>query len=118
MDAVKYLKIKARMCKDNDCDGCDLHHKANMEDCITCGEFEGKFPEEAVAIIEQLEKKYPSKTREIKFLKLFPDASIDENGIDILPCQIEKNYKDSHCISTPCMDCRRKYWFEEVEDEQ
>ena len=84
-----------------------------------CTGFENKFPEKAVEIVEQWAKEHPANTRQSEFLKLFPNAKIDNGAIDIGPCAIDSYYKPHNkCIDTPCEECRKNYWLSEVEDEQ
>lgn len=115
MDAVEYLKEKARMtqlCKIGCCN-CELSSlkHSGYNDCLV---FELANPEEAIAIIQKWSAKHPAKTRQIEFLKAYSDAEILENGvIQICPKLIEKS-KEFNCRMS-CDDCREKYWLAEVE---
>jgi hypothetical protein len=61
-------------------------------------------------------KDHPVKTRQSEFLKLFPNATIDEdNGIlCIKPCTIDESIGCTN--GKGCDDCYRKYWLTEVTD--
>lgn len=53
-------------------------------------------------------KERPVKTRQDKFLEMFPNARTINGIIDICPrCD---------CAKTNCIDCAKSYWLEEVED--
>ena len=114
MDAVKYLKEKARMtqlCKIGCCN-CELSSlkHSGYNDCLV---FELANPEEAVAIIEKWSDEHPVKTRQSEFLKIFPNAALDDDHIDICPKDIDtKIIIDCRRM---CRDCEREYWLAEVE---
>ena len=118
MDAVKYLKIKAKICrsiKDDNCKGCVLKGNA----VLGCHTTERLNPEECVAQVEKWAAEHPVKTRQDEFLRMYPNAWIDANGgyIKICPRLLDKNYD---CIKTPncallCLKCLKEYWLAEVE---
>lgn len=122
MDAVKYLKEKARMVKMDDdctcqisCDGCKLSEFHNGTE-LNCALFERKFPEKAVEIVEEFAAKYPVKTRQSEFLKIFPNVIKDgDEIIDIFPCNINTHYKPECEDYDNCTRCREEYWNAEVE---
>ena len=123
MDAIEYLKVKARMCGAYNCNKCDLYHVAHMEDHMGCTGFEKEFPEKAVEIVERWAKEHPVKTRQSEFLKLFPNAELDEDGIlYLMPCRLDRTFPKGvfeKCYKTNnCTKCRKDYWLSEVEDEQ
>lgn len=129
MDAVEFLKAKNRMCKTFDsCSGrdggaiCELYAKSN-EKGLSCADYANDYPEEAVEIVERWAKEHPRKTRQSEFLKIFPRVSMTSNGtIDFCPesfdeefaCPEKGKFYRGEC---ECLDCRRKYWLEEVEDD-
>lgn len=61
-------------------------------------------------IVEQWAKDHPVKTRQSEFLKLFPNAAIDEDDgiLCVDPCIIEKSIRCTN--GKTCDDCRREYW--------
>lgn len=72
--------------------------------------------EETVSKVEQWAKDHPVKTRQSEFLKMFPNASIDEDDgiLCIRPCYVEE---DIGCTDgRNCDGCRRKFWLAEVTD--
>lgn len=70
MDAVKYLKAKERMFADKNCQVTRRDMKIHEED----------YSELAVSIVEQWSKEHPIKTYKSEFLKLFPNATLLEDG--------------------------------------
>ena len=104
MDAVEFLKARSRMCNDNVCEGdCPLFHCCNdrIDDNMV----------ELVSIVEQWAKAHPVKTRQNEFLKMYPNARIDDGVIFLGPCAIDK----SHKCTFDCKKCCRDYWLKEIE---
>lgn len=120
MDAVKYLKEKARLTKNCtlDCGDCWLSH-VNNDKGFTCRVYEMEFPKEAVATIEKWAAEHPVKTRQDEFLKMFPNAGMEDGIIKIDPCKVDtKNIPHNGMVCDKydlCADCRRDYWLAEVE---
>lgn len=115
MDAVEYLKVKARMCDSlKECGDCPLN-KINNTDNINC--FDRHYEEEAVAIVEKWSAEHPIKTRQSEFLKMFPNAAMDNGILFINPCSIDQKKLDNCNKYKECTDCRKEYWNQEVEDE-
>ena len=116
MDAVKYLKERERMCNSysnmysNMCDGCGFGKAPK------CNRTEGDNPEKAVEIVEKWSAEHPIKTRQSEFLKMFPNADIQNDVIRICPKKLDQNSVTSEeCSRSGCFECRKKYWLEEVE---
>lgn len=114
MDAVEYVKALRRLCRSKiKCSECQLLNKE--ESC--CITDIGEYAEKAVQIVEQWSKDHPIKTRQSEFLRMFPNAMINESDeiLCITPCNIE-----GESIGCPngksCGDCRREYWLTEVTD--
>lgn len=117
MDAVEFLKARSRMCNDNVCEGdCPLFYCCNdrIDDNMV----------ELVSIVEQWAKEHPVKTRQSEFLKMFPNARIESDGMpSICPIVVDKRYynKDEYalfCIvrdEEKCRKCRRDFWLKEIE---
>lgn len=112
MDAVEYVKALHRLCKSKDgCFGCILDSE---DGCIAAANrYEGY--ENTVQIVEQWAKEHPIKTRQNKFLKMFPNANLCRDVIDISPCSIEKEMRKC-CGDRNCGECKRTYWLAEVTD--
>lgn len=120
MDAIKFLEEKNRMTKSDfagkckiACRHCPLSAENNGFD-LSCSYFMKKFPEKAVSIVENWSAEHQKETRQSKFLKVYPDAKIMENGaIQICPILIEESKKFD--CRTSCDTCRKEYWLSEVE---
>jgi hypothetical protein len=118
MDAVKFLKERARMCEANQtgemtCENCAAYK--GVSQCYKLGE--PKDPEKMVAIVEQWAAEHPVKTRQSEFLKLFPGVDVYETDgcLTLNPCIIyEKMRKE--CAGKLCSECRRAFWLAEVEE--
>lgn len=115
MDAVEFLKQFNRMCKTYNDDGC--------KECpayrYRCGEEFDEQEEDGVSIVEQWAKEHPVKTRQSEFLKMYPDAVLDNNGILFIPpCQTDKTRisNDGKCPFEHCIECRRDFWLKEVHE--
>ena len=114
MDAVEYVKQRARMCD----------YYGNCGDCPAC-DYEGcsslnGIPK-MVPIVEKWAKAHTVKTRQSEFLKMWPDAEISDDGLpSIAPCQLNvlfihgKAQKDCEDRGV-CNKCRRDFWLKELE---
>jgi hypothetical protein len=120
MDAVNFLKERARMCEANQtgettCENCAAYK--GVSQCYKLGE--PKDPEKMVAIVEQWAAEHPIKTRQSEFLKLFPETEIDKYGcLRLCPELVSADYRNRHgdCINRVCIDCRREFWMQEMEE--
>lgn len=117
MDAVEFLKENERMCKKTDlCVDCPAY-KENIGYDVTCEEFMNEYPQEYVSCVEKWSAEHPIKTRQGEFLKMFPDAKINSDGvIDIDPCYVDKKI-EHHCAEKydSCDDCYKEYWLSEID---
>lgn len=101
MDAVKYLKTKARMtekCLKN-CNECKLNITNNGKK-VSCLTFEYNYPEETVKIAEEWDKEHPVKTRAQVFFERFPDAPRHEDGRPkpcVLDCGLVDECPNEYC---------------------
>lgn len=113
MDAVEFVKTVNRLCKNLRCKKCPVY----KEGICTVGfnDYSVKSIEETVSKIEQWAKEHPIKTRQSEFLKMFPNADLCRDVINILPCSVEKEMSKC-CDNKRCVECRREYWLEEVTD--
>lgn len=121
MDAVKYLKEYDRMCKSygSTCKNCEIDKLRNG--CEGCSSIVHAHPEKVVAIVEKWSAENPVKTRQSEFLKLFPNAEFNTDGIlTIAPCLVDKTFNMSAgsteecCVKNDCIKCRKEYWHAEV----
>lgn len=110
MDAVKFINERRRMCDSyNICSECPIHSDTKMD----CDKYLNTHPENYVKTVEKWSDEHPEKTRQSEFLKIFPNAALDDDHIDICPKDIDtKIIIDCRRI---CRDCEREYWLAEVE---
>lgn len=121
MDAVEFLKKLKRMCDKNrdacrwECYACEIFVK-KAEKAISCSSFIKEYPEEAINIVGKWSVEHLEKTRQSEFLKAFPNALVDENGVPIMmPCHVDCS-AGKRCNSyTNCDACKKEYWAAEVE---
>lgn len=118
MDAVEYIKTLHRLCKSQD--GCFECVLESEDGCIAAA---SRYDKNAVPIVEQWAKDNPIRTRQSEFLKQFPNAQLNKDGVLVIdPCKIDTNSKeDDKCEALKtgmysCSDCRKKYWLTEVID--
>ena len=114
MDAVEYVKQRARMCDYYvNCDDCPA---GNCGRCASLNEIPNLVP-----IVEKWAKAHPVKTRQDEFFNQWPDAEIGYDGLPtVAPCQL--NIELLQCDSQEdcenrgvCAECRRDFWLKEVE---
>lgn len=118
MDAVEFFKTVNRLCENQSCRECPVC-KEGVCMVMNMVRIDGGLVEsieETVSKVEQWAKDHPVKTSQSEFLKLFPNATIDEdNGIlCIKPCTIDESIGCTN--GKGCDDCYRKYWLTEVTD--
>ena len=115
MDAVEFVKTVNRLCKNQRCcTECPIH-KNGMGCMVKADDDSIKSIEETVSKVEQWAKDHPIKTRQSEFLKMFPNADLCRDVINILPCSVEKEMSKC-CDNKRCVECRREYWLEEMTD--
>lgn len=103
MDAVEYLKARARMteyCNIGCSKNCPLGKGKNGRG-VGCIDMECTNPEESVAIVEQWAKEHPLKTYAQDFFEKFPNAPRDRTGLPIL---CKKKIYGGEC-SSKCTNC-------------
>ena len=104
MDAAKFINILKRVCKMKGLDYYRIYTDADTELLI-------KGAEEWAAEHTQ--------TRQSKFLKMFPEAQVDEGDcLIICPYNVSDSYRkgQERCTSDlSCKECRREFWLQEVE---
>lgn len=110
MDAVKFLQERSRMYKSGAATpGIGLENDYD--------------PVIAVKVVEEWSAAHPRKTLQSGFLKQWPDADIDADGVLLIaPCSFLKEYRKGptweskcHVPDITCGDCRREFWMQEVE---
>lgn len=129
MDAVEFEKARFRMCRANllkhgYCELCDAYNFETRRCGFVPRSLGSRVDDEDVikkniAIVEKWKKDNPVKTRQSEFLKMFPDAKIDDDGIlSFCPDAFSpKEIDDEHCHKyNKCEECRKDYWLVEVTD--
>lgn len=110
MDAIKFVKERNRMCKSfgGSCNGCP----ADKNSCCIAFEWQ----EALVSIVEEWSASHPRKTRQNMFLKQYPNAPRDGEGILMInPCDLDITiYGKDECYTDSCLKCRHEYWSREV----
>lgn len=117
MDAVEFFKTVNRLCKNQRCcTECPIH-KNGMGCMVNADDDSIKSIEEMVSKVEQWAKDHPVKTRQSEFLKRFPNAKLDSNGIlAIRPCDIDSKCCTDDEYLSKCGTCAKDYWLTEVTD--
>ena len=106
MNAVEFLKLRRRYCKESGWNPNIPDGSSPYADDETI--------ERYVARVEQWGREHPKETRQSKFLKLFPDAPIVDGRILVCPKIIANGFKPN-CDKIDCYKCREKYWKEETD---
>ena len=101
-----------RMCKFyDDCSICPLWH-------TTCHLLISEHPDKANEIILNWCKEHPVETRQDRFLKMFPNARKDEDGVlSICPKFVNKDFS-CRVAKNRCSDCCKEYWLAEVDENE
>lgn len=112
MDAVKFLRAKAQMCRSYmDCKDCPL----GPCDCET---FISAHPLKAIKAVEKWAEAH-RKTRQSIFLERYPNAAVDPGTGALLICPIFLNEGTTcHDFTEDTLDgcngCQIRYWLQEV----
>lgn len=122
MDAVEFIVTRDRMCRSFNvrCNECEVKKRMGADDM--CIYYMAQHPQEVVEIVERWGKEHPLKTRQSELLKLFPRASMTaDDVIAFCPESIDSAFvcpiKERDSYDPECGECRKKYWLEEVEDD-
>lgn len=116
MNAIEFLEKIRIICEHHlNCDdGCPLKtwYDKNLYSL-------SEDPKKVIEVVEKWTNEHPVKTRQSEFLKMFPNAQLDDDGMfnfSLNPCDIDPEYADKVCDQySDCQDCQREYWSEEVE---
>lgn len=122
MDAVEFFEEHDRMCNSfgGNCTDCEIY-KVTMSN-LTCNAFIFTCPRKMVAIVERWAKEHPRKTRQNELLKLFPRVSMTADSvIAFCPESMDSAFvcpiKERDSYDPECGECRKKYWLEEMEND-
>lgn len=115
MDAVKFVKTVNRLCKNRHCDGCPIEKEGRC--MVGFNDYSVENIEKTISKLEQWAEDHPVKTRQSKFLKMFPNAPKSGRVLDICPRSLNTEYMPpKRCENTSCGVCKIDYWSEEVTD--
>lgn len=114
MKAIDYLKEKGRMTKDCTihCADCPFEYDNNGTE-NNCTNFDSKYPEQAIEIVEKWAKENPVKTYLSVLLEKLPNAKLNIRGI---PDVCIKHYFGKvygNCGFESCKDCWNREYKEE-----
>ena len=113
MDAVKFFKTANRLCKNQGCNVCPVAKEGRC--MVGFDDDSVKNIEETISKVEQWAKDHPVKTRQSEFLKRFPNAKLDSNGVlAIRPCDIDSKCCTDDNYLIKCGTCAKDYWLTEV----
>ena len=102
----------ARMCKSyDDCKKCPIGTRNNSAG-IACDYLIRTHTDKANKIILKWCEEQPVKTRQDKFLEMFPNAEC----LNICPRCIDNIIAKSDCAAVHCEECKKRYWLAEVEE--
>lgn len=114
----QYFAEKQRMVKlqtgevcEISCEECPLSSMNNGEG-IVCSDFETCYPEKAIAIIQKWSDKHPQKTFVTEFLKNYPRAVVNGDGIPNSVCPYDLGLMNKHDCRKACIEC----WNQPIED--
>ena len=120
MDAVEFYKSMKRMCYSGEmCEKCPLYNNFSEMGsvCDVLLHITDEKASKIKSIVEQWAKDHHVKTRQSEFLKMFPNAKIDSEGIlEINPCAVDSKYCNDDDYLEKCGTCRKIYWSQEVTD--
>lgn len=125
MDVLEYEKARIRMCRmmileKGGCEACPLYNALKRK----CGFLASAIQNPDIDTIKnnvdrviKWAKDHPAKTRQSEFLKMFPNAKTMGDVIAICPNDIDSTYRNiDYCDHSFCEECGKKYWNEEVTD--
>ena len=119
MDAVEFYKSMKRMCYSGEmCEKCPLYNNFSEMGsvCDVLLHISDEKASRVKSIVEQWAESHPIKTRQSEFLKMFPDAKINDDGI-LAFCPGAFSQKEKYCHKyNKCEECCKDYWLTEVTD--
>lgn len=112
MDVLEFVKQRRRICNSTKCTDCPIRTlnesgSCFMLDCVT---------EKTVKAVEDWAAAHPAKTRQSEFLKQWPNAKLDGDGVlTVCPDAVNKGECFKCDIGKMCAECCREFWLTEVE---
>lgn len=88
------------------CRDCPLCSENNgTSESLSCTSFEMHYPEKAVAIIQKWSDEHPPKTYLSEFLKNYPNAPLNDDGIPKVICIQELGVTMTEECNNDCVKC-------------
>lgn len=103
-------RTKNGLCKIK-CSNCPLCSNNNGEG-LSCPTFEMYYPEKAVKAVQKWSDEHPQKTFVTEFLKNYPRAVVNGDGIPNSVCPYDLGLMDKHDCRKTCIEC----WNQPIED--
>ena len=69
---------------------------------------------EYLKTVARICKEHPVRTRQSVFLERYPNVKTVYGNVDICPSILE----GKECTVLGCVDCKKKYWSQEVPDDE
>lgn len=99
------MTAKYGICK-LDCTKCPLSSKNNgTSENLSCANLEIHYPEKAVAIVQKWSDEHPQKTYLSEFLKNYPNAPLNDDGIPKVICIQELGVTMTEECNNDCVKC-------------
>lgn len=113
-----FLKEWKRMCDSVGCTclQCCLYEMVDAGS--SCRTAMRKMPKQVIMEVQKWSDEHSIKTRQVLFLKLFPNARMrhcdnDYLVLDVCPAALDNRFSCEDDIS--CADCQKDYWLQEVD---
>ena len=72
---------------------------------VTCSDFESSYPEQAIEVVQRWSNAYPQKTFLTEFLKHYPNAVVNGDGIPDAICPYDLGLTNKHECERTCIEC-------------
>ncbi len=110
---TNYFNEKLRMTKKTSrercqikCSECPLSILNNgTSERMTCVTFETLYPEKAISAIQRWSDEHPQKTFLTEFLKHYPNAVVNGDGIPDAICPYDLGLTNKHECERTCIEC-------------
>lgn len=117
--AENYFAEKKRMTKQHkdeicklNCTDCPLNIENNSTG-LACPYFEMRYPKKAIGIVQKWSNEHPQKTYLSEFLKKYPNALLNDNGLPKGVCLYNLGLADCKEYRN-CVDC----WNQPIEESE
>lgn len=103
-------RTKNGLCKIK-CSNCPLCSNNNGEG-LSCPTFEMHYPEKAIEVVQKWSDEHPQKTFVTEFLKNYPRAVVNGDGIPNSVCPYDLGLMNKRDCRKTCIEC----WNQPIED--